>query len=87
MPSMDDLADDSVIVEIDENDSIYVDDKQVGSIPELRDALELKFASEKKTEMIIEPHPQAKHGTVVQATDAGIDVGMQRIRRVTRKGN
>ena len=87
MPSMDDLADDSVIVEIDENDAIFVDDAQVGSIGELVDALERKVSGEQKLEMIIEPHPQAKHGTVVQVTDAGIEVGMQRIRRVTRKGD
>jgi biopolymer transport protein ExbD len=86
MPSMDDLANDSVIVEIDENDVIYIDDAQVGSIADVIDALQLKIANEQKREMIIQPHPLAKHGTVVQVTDAGIEVGMQRIRRVTRKG-
>lgn len=87
LPSMEDLADDSVIVEIDENNIIYVDDAQVGSIPELIDVLALKVSGEGKLEMIIEPHPLSKHGTVVQVTDAGIDVGMQRIRRVIRKGD
>ena len=86
LPSMEDLADDSVIVEIDENDVIFVDDVQVGGMNELTDVLEQKMAGEKKGEMIIEAHPQAKHGTVVQTTDAGIEVGMQRIRRATRRG-
>jgi biopolymer transport protein ExbD len=86
MPSMDDLANDSVIVEIDENDIIYIDDAQVGSIADVIDELQQKISGEQKREMIIQPHPLAKHGTVVQVTDAGIEVGMQRIRRVTRKG-
>jgi biopolymer transport protein ExbD len=85
MPSMDDLANDSVIVEIDENDVIFIDDAQVGSIADVVDELQLKIANEQKREMIIQPHPLAKHGTVVQVTDAGIEVGMQRIRRVTRE--
>lgn len=85
LPSMDDLADDSVIVEIDENDVIYVDDTQVASIADVVDELQSKIANEQKREMIIQPHPLAKHGTVVQVTDAGIEVGMQRIRRATRK--
>lgn len=84
MPTMDDLASDSVIVEIDENDVIYVDDTQVASVADVISELELKIANESKREMIIQPHPLAKHGTVVQVTDAGIEVGMQRIRRVTR---
>jgi biopolymer transport protein ExbD/phage FluMu protein Com len=85
MPTMDDLASDSVIVEIDENDVIFVDDTQVASIADVVDQLELKIANEQKREMIIQPHPLSRHGTVVQVTDAGIEVGMQRIRRVTQK--
>lgn len=83
MPTIDDLADESVIVEIDENDTIFVDDEAVGGPGELEDVLRHKVASEQKLEMIIEPHYQAKHGTVVAVTDAGVTVGMQRIRRVS----
>lgn len=87
LPSMDDLADDSVVVELDENDAIFVDDAQVGSIGELTDVLARKISGEQKLEMVIEAHPLSKHGTVIQVTDAGIEVGMQRIRRVTRRGD
>ncbi len=84
MPRIEDLADESVIVEIDDNDAIFVDDEPVGGLGELQDVLSRKMSVEQKREMIIEPHYQAKHGTVVAVTDAGIEVGMQRIRRVSR---
>ncbi len=87
LPTLDDFADDSVIVEIDENNTIFVDDQPVSGWQELEDILTLKINSEQKTEMVIEPHYRAAHGTVVQVTDAGIQVGMQRIRRVTRGGD
>ncbi len=84
MPRMEDLADESVIVEIDDTNAIFVDDEPVGGLGELQDVLARKMSVEQKREMIIEPHYQAKHGTVVAVIDAGIEVGMQRIRRVTR---
>ena len=84
MPNIQDLADESVIVEIDENDSIFVDDEPVGGLGELEDVLRRKMSGEQKLEMIIEPHYQAKHGTVVAVTDSGVTVGMQRIRRVSK---
>src|SRR5690606_21435000 len=84
LPQVQDLADESVIVEIDENDAIFVDDEPVGGPGDLPDILRRKMSAEQKREMIIEPHYQAKHGTVVAVTDAGIEVGMQRIRRASR---
>lgn len=84
LPTLEDFADDSVIVEIDENDAMFVDDEPVAGLGELEDVLLQKINGEQKTEMVIEPHYQATHGLVVQVTDAGMQVGMQRIRRVTR---
>lgn len=87
LPQIQDLADESVIVEIDENDGIFVDDEPVNSIGALQDVLLRKMSTEQKREMIIEPHYQAKHGTVVAVTDAGIEVGMQRIRRAFKSNS
>ncbi|MGD9853338.1 MAG: biopolymer transporter ExbD [Planctomycetaceae bacterium] len=82
LPQMQDLAAESVIVEIDDSDVIFVDDERVGGPGELQDVLLRKMSVEQKREMIIEPHEQSRHGTVVAVTDVGIEVGMQRIRRV-----
>jgi biopolymer transport protein ExbD len=84
MPRIEDLADESVIVEIDENDALFVDGARVIGVGDLQEALMRKMSEERKREMIIEAHFQATHGTVVSVTDAGIEVGMQRIRRVSR---
>ncbi len=84
LPMLEDFADDSVIVEIDESNTIFVDDQPVSGWQELEDVLVRKINTEQKTEMVIEPHYRASHGTVVQVTDAGIHAGMQRIRRVSR---
>jgi biopolymer transport protein ExbD len=88
-PSMviEDLEDDSVVVEIDEEDNIRVDDVPVSGPRELLDLLAVKIADEGKTEMLIEAHPNATHGMVVAVTDAGIEVQMQRIRRVSRSSS
>ena len=53
MPQIEDLADESVIVEIDESDAMYVDDEPVAGMNELQDVLTRKMATEKKREMII----------------------------------
>ncbi|MBX3439943.1 MAG: biopolymer transporter ExbD [Planctomycetaceae bacterium] len=84
MPQIEDLADQAVIVEIDERNTIFVDDQPVGGLGELQDVLLRPMSTEQKREMIIEPNYQAKHGTVVAVLDTGIEVGMQRVRRVFR---
>lgn len=84
IPRIDDLADESVIVEIDDRDALFVDGEPVIGLGEFQDVLTRKMSEERKREMIIEAHYAATHGTVVAVTDAGIEVGMQRIRRVSR---
>jgi biopolymer transport protein ExbD len=84
MPRIEDLAAESVIVEIDEHDALFVDGERVIGLGDLQEALMRKMSDEQKREMIIEAHFQATHGTVVSVMDAGIEVGMQRIRRVSR---
>lgn len=85
--SMEDLEEDSVVVEIDEENNIRVDDVPISGTGELADVLVAKIGSEGKTEMLIEAHPAARHGLVVTVTDAGIEAQMQRIRRSVKKGD
>lgn len=80
-----DVEDESVIVEIDAENNIRVDDVAVAGIGELIDVLTGKRAGEGKTDMMIEVHELAKHGTVVAVTDAGLEADMQRIRRTTTR--
>lgn len=85
--SMEELEEESVVVEIDEENTIRVDDVAVSGTGELTDVLMAKIASEGKTEMLIEAHPSARHGTIVAVTDAGIEAQMQRIRRSVKKSS
>ncbi len=85
--TMEDLEEESVVVELDEENTIRVDDVPVSGVGELTDVLAAKIGNEGKTEMLIEAHPNAKHGLVVAVTDAGIEVQMQRIRRAVKKGD
>lgn len=85
--TMEDLEEESVVVEIDEENNLRVDDVPVSGTGELKDVLAAKIGNEGKTEMLIEAHPNARHGLVVAVTDAGIDVQMQRIRRSVKKSD
>lgn len=83
--TLEDLEEESVVVEIDAEDNIRVDDEPVAGIGELIDVLAAKIGNEGKTEMLIESDAQATHGTVVAVTDAGIEVSMQRIRHASKR--
>ncbi len=85
--TMEDLEEESVVVEIDAENNIRVDDVAVSGTGELVDVLAAKIGNEGKTEMLIEAHPNSRHGLVVAVTDAGIEVQMQRIRRAIKKGD
>lgn len=81
--TMDELAAESVMVEIGADDTLKVDDVQVAGPVELLTVLAAKIGAG-KTEMVIEAEYRATHGMVVAVTDAGMQVGMQRVRRVSR---
>jgi biopolymer transport protein ExbD len=82
--TMDDLIADSVRVEVGADDSLRVDDEPVAGPAELQEVLAGKISLEGKTEMVIEAEYKATHGMVVAVTDAGMQAGMQRVRRVSR---
>jgi biopolymer transport protein ExbD len=85
VPSMEDLTDASVIVEVDSHDRITVEGQPVGGLHDLKEILARKLLTEQKTEVLIQAHYDALHGTVVGITDVAIDVGMQKVRRLSRK--
>lgn len=85
--SMEELEEESVVVEIDEESNIRVDDVPVSGTGELTDVLIAKISNEGKTEMLIEAHSNARHGLVVAVTDSGIEAQMQRIRRSIKKAD
>jgi biopolymer transport protein ExbD len=77
----------SVVVEIDAADQLKVDETPVSSLFELRETLSAKISAENKTEVLIQAEYAATHGMVVSVTDAAMDVGMQKVRRVSRKAD
>ncbi len=85
--SVDEAPNDSIVVQIDENDTITVDSVPVSGLSDLKDVLAAQIQSRNTRDMVIEAHPQAKHGTVVTVMDAGLSVEMQRIRRTSTAAN
>ncbi|RMG39089.1 MAG: biopolymer transporter ExbD [Planctomycetota bacterium] len=76
LQTLEDFEEDSVIVEIDENNVIYVEETPVTDPAALVDALR----DAKKSELVLTAHPDALHETVVKVIDAANEVGMQKIR-------
>ncbi len=79
-----DVATESVVLEIDASDRMKIEDQTISSLFELREVLSGKFG-EGKSELLIESDYDATHGIVVAVTDAAMDVGMQKIRRMSKK--
>ena len=84
--SMEDLESNSVILEIDANDQMEIEGQPIAGLYELRETLQAKM-SEEKNELLIQAQYQATHGMVVSVTDVAMDVGMQKVRRISRKSD
>lgn len=82
-----DVEEASVIVAIDAEDNITVDEEPISGLGQLVDVLTAKMFAEQppRNDMLIEADYRATHGTVVAVTDAGMEAGMQNIRRVSRR--
>ena len=80
-----DLSGLAVTVEIDAHDQMRVDDQPVAGLFELKQLLTNKLLTEQKTEVLIQAQYETTHGMVVAVTDAALDVGMQRVRRLSRR--
>ena len=83
--SIDELSESSVVIDIDDHDRITIEGQPVEGMFALREVLSRKLLTEQKTEVLIQAHYNALHGTVVSVTDTAMDVGMQRVRRVSRR--
>ena len=81
-----DIEEASIIVAIDGEDNITVDDEPISGLGQLIDVLAAKMVAEQppRNDMLIEADYLASHGVVVSVTDAGMQAGMQNIRRVSR---
>ena len=84
--SMEDLEGNSVVLEIDANDQMEIEGQPIAGLYELRETLQAKM-SEEKNELLIQAQYQATHGMVVSVTDVAMDVGMQKVRRISRKSD
>ncbi len=76
----------SIMVRIDEQDSIFVDDEPVGDPDQLEDIFGDKLRTEQKNELVIQASPKCRHETFVKVFDAATGAGMQKIRLATSSG-
>jgi biopolymer transport protein ExbD len=84
-PTMDDLRDDNVIVEVLGDNSILLNDRNVPA-SELDELLRREMSESGLNEIIIKAAGAAHHETVVRAYDAASEAGAQRIRLATIEG-
>lgn len=82
---VEDLQDQSVVVNIDAEGGMQVDDVPVESASVLVETLMSKMATEQKTQLLIEADYNAKHGAIIQVIDAGLSAGMTNIRKTSRQ--
>jgi biopolymer transport protein ExbD len=87
--NIEDLKEDSVMVEIDEKDGVLVEDKAVSDRAGLADAIQkaMVAGSDPKTEILITRHYFATHEITVAVVDAAKEVGIQKIRMATLPGS
>ncbi len=86
--AVDRSEDETIIVGISEEDILTLDGEPVASVAVLTESLRAKLAQTGgKAELTIEADPRCSFGMMVGVMDAGISVGMQRIRRLPRGGS
>jgi biopolymer transport protein ExbD len=78
-PTLDDLRDDNIVLEVLADDSVLMNDRTV-PVAELPDLLRAEMRQTGLNEVILRASPQAHHEAVVSAYDAANQVGAQRIR-------
>lgn len=88
LQTLDDFREESIIVEIDSNNGIYVDDTKLSSPSEIVQAIldRRDEGGKPKSELVLSAHKAARHETVVAVVDAANEVGMQKIRLASYKG-
>ena len=88
LQTLDDFREESIIVEIDNNNGIYVDDTKLSNPSEIVQAILDRRNQDGKTksELVLSAHKAARHETVVAVVDAANEVGMQKIRLASYRG-
>ncbi|MFK7779234.1 MAG: biopolymer transporter ExbD [Gimesia sp.] len=88
LQTLDDFREESIIVEIDNNNGIYVDDIKLSNPSEIVQAILDRRNQDGKTksELVLSAHKAARHETVVAVIDAANEVGMQKIRLASYRG-
>ncbi len=88
LQTLDDFREESIIVEIDNNDGIYVDDIKLSNPSEIVQAIldRRDQGGKPKSELVLSAHKAARHETVVAVVDAANEVGMQKIRLASYRG-
>lgn len=86
LQTLEDLELTSVIVQIDENNAIFVDYDVIDDRSSLPDLLRDKLLNDQKTELVLQADPRAFHETVVAVVDAANEVQFQKIRLATLAG-
>lgn len=88
LQTLDDFREESIIVEIDNNNGIYVDDVKLTNPAEIVQAIldRRDEGGRPKQELVLSAHKAARHETVVAVVDAANEVGMQKIRLANYRG-
>lgn len=77
---LEELLDESIQVDINEENQISVDDEPLADPNELVTALNDKMVEDGKSELVITAHAASLHENVIKVIDAAKEVGMQKIR-------
>lgn len=83
---LEDLEGTSIRVQIDAANLITIDEEPLNDPTRLAEALKDKMRQEQKTEILISAHAVALHRSVISVIDAANEVGMQKIRLISRQG-
>tara|TARA_R110002111_G_scaffold257026_1_gene324890 strand:- start:16298 stop:17272 length:975 start_codon:yes stop_codon:yes gene_type:complete len=88
LQTLDDFREESIVVEIDNNNAIYVDDTKLSNPSDIVQAIldRRNQDGKPKSELVLSAHKAARHETVVAVVDAANEVGMQKIRLASYRG-
>lgn len=79
--SIDDIAESSITVRIDDRNVIFIEDEPLPGSQRLSDALLQKFNAQ-RNELLLSADEGALHDTVIAVIDAANEIGVQKIRLV-----
>ncbi len=77
---LEELLDESIQVDINEENQVSIDDEPLADINELASTLGEKMSVDGKSELVLTAHAASLHENVIRVIDAAKEVGMQKIR-------